>query len=241
MKENYDRNIAIMDEPHSPVSLDSAIHENILHNKKFLHPQYASSYFLQMLTISKLPNINSIFEIGPGECFCARNLRLAGYDYETFDFLPTYSPTYLGDWDTFDAKAHPKRYDLTCAFQVFEHFPWEKFHLNTLKLTMLSKKYVFISLPYSCFGVSVETATSFGQGKIEKKLVQNFVPLNLPQRRYRKAYIKEFPWAVHHWEIGRQGVSVENVIEVLKRCNLQILDKFHSPNPYHYFILCSRL
>ena len=81
MKEYFDINNKYFDEPHSPKDLEDMKHER---PNAFLGLS-SESYLFQMKMIKKL-KVKSIFEVGPGEGFCAINLARAGYDYETLDF-----------------------------------------------------------------------------------------------------------------------------------------------------------
>ena len=102
----------------------------------------------------------------------------------------------------------------------------------------MSKKNVVISLPYSCQGYKRTYNKWKGQNnQIFEKEENHFEATNLPNRKYRKEYMKEFPWAVHYWEIGRQGFPLSKILSDIESTNLTILKKSHSPNPYHYFII----
>jgi Methyltransferase domain len=235
----YDRSRKMFDEPHSPEDLDKAVDEKIINTGKFLSKAHLESYQLQMRTIRNLKDVKKVLEIGPGEAFCARNLRELGYDYHTLDFNDTYSPTIVADFSKYDPTS-TERYDLTCAFQVLEHFPYNEFLTNLQKLRELSDKYVFISLPYSCFGFSININFQLGQSLRLDKRLNFYLRTMLTNRKYREEFKKEFPWAVHYWEIGRRGYKLSKVLGDIKSCNLKILKRFHSPNPFHYFILCEK-
>jgi len=193
-----------------------------------------------MQTIAGLPDVQSVFEVGPGGHFCAKNLRAIGYQYDTFDFDDTHSPTYIGNLAMFNIAGLEEKYDLTCAFQVLEHMPWDVFVKNIRKLATLSKKYVFISIPYSCKGFSVTLETHDGQFRKLLKQFRRYKPTNMPQRKYRQKYMDEYPWAVHYWELGRKGISIDTVRNALNECTLQIIEQFHSRNAFHYFFLCEK-
>ena len=163
-----------------------------------------------------------------------------GYRYVTMDFDDSHNPTIVDDWNSFDVSSLRSTYDLTCAFQVLEHFPWEDLGRHMTRLAQLSRKYVFVSLPYSCTGHTVTRTVHRSQCDTTVETREEYVPTNLPQRRYRDEFIREFPWAVHYWEIGRLGTSLADVLAVVSDCGLSVLRQFHSPNPYHYFILAAK-
>ena len=236
----YDRSTKIHDEPHPPVVLEQQRANRTLNRGKFLTESHAGSYLKQMQTIAKLDDVQSVFEVGPGAHFVARNLRELDYVYHTLDFEDIHSPTIVADFSSFDPASVSEQYDLACAFQVLEHFPFEDFTRLIDKLQALSKKYVFISLPFSCRGMRFRKIVHHGQNNTEIEEEELFEPSRLPNRRYRDEFMREFPWAVHYWEIGRIEFSLEHVIKKLQSSGLQIREQFHGPNPYHYFILCEK-
>jgi len=230
----------MFDEPHAPIFLEKAQNEKKISKGKFLSIAHSESYLYQMQTISDLEDVNKILEIGPGEAFAARNLRELGYVYHTLDFVDTYQPTIIADFQSLDPNKITQRYDITCAFQVLEHFPYTEFTKHIKTLYALSKKYVFISLPYSCRGFSIKFNLQNGQNARIIKKLDFYYPTNLPNRKFREEFIKEFPWAVHYWEIGRRGFKLKKVLRDIESCGLKILKKFHSTNPFHYFILSKK-
>jgi hypothetical protein len=207
---------------------------------KFLSKAHGESYLSQMRSIIRLKDVKRIFEVGPGEGFCANNLRNLGYVYHTLDFEGVHKPTIKADFQSFDPKKITQKYDLTCAFQVLEHFPYDEFTKHIKKLSELSKKYVLISLPYSCKGFSISLNIQYGQNMRLMRRFDFYVRTNLPNRKYRPEYKKEFPWAVHYWEIGRKGFRLKKVLGDIESCGFKIEKKFHSQNPYHYFILIKK-
>ena len=236
----YDRTIKLFDEPHAPIVLDQMVSKKTINKGKFLSPAHSESYLLQMQTISNLKDVNSILEVGPGEGFVARNLRDVGYEYDTLDFEDAHEPTIKADFRSLDPDKINRRYDLTCACQVLEHFPYNEFTRHIKTLRELSTNYVFISLPYSCRGFSIKFNVQNGQQDRFIKQLDFYVPTNLPNRKYREEYMSEFPWAVHFWEIGRRGFKIKRVLNDIESCGLSIRRRFHSPNSFHYFILCKK-
>jgi len=236
----YDRSIKMYDEPHAPIALEKIASGKTINKGKFLSPAHADSYLLQMQTIKALKGVESILEIGPGEGYAARNLRDVGYRYDTLDFEDAHQPTIKADFRSLDPGTIEQRYDLSCAFQVLEHFPYVDFTRLLRTMAALSRRYVFISLPYSCKGFSFKLNLQNGQQKRRVKQLDFYVPTNLPNRKYREEYMREFPWAVHFWEIGRKGFSLKKVLGDIESCGLNVERRFHSPNSFHYFILCTK-
>ena len=240
MSEKFDKENKFFDEPHTPNDLET--------QAKYEKPNAflglsAESYFFQIKCIKNL-DVNSILEVGPGEGFCATNLLRAGYEYETMDFYNKesydFEITYKEDLSNFDSKNHPKKYDLTCAFQVLEHFDYSRFKDNVRKLSDISKKYIFISLPYSCIGFSFNLRLHISQIINVDRRINLYLPTFKKNRKYREEYMKRYPWAIHYWEIGRREYPLKRILNDLKSLNLSILNKTHGPNPYHYFLLCKK-
>lgn len=197
---------------------------------KFLHKNFAGSYLLQMKTIRAL-KCKSVLEIGPGEGFCARNLKTLGYKYDTVDKINKFKPTFNCSIYDLDYIALKNKYDIVAAFQMLEHIPYEDFTKYLKKLAIIAKKYVVISVPYSCKGIRTITEKWSGQfNRKEYSIKENFAPTNLPDRT-------DGPKGGHYWEIGRAGRTIDSVSETIEATGLKIIKNFHSPIPYHYFFV----
>ena len=71
--EKYDRSIRMYDEGEVPEVLEQALRERRVNTRKFLSFAHAESYMLQMRTIAGLNDVKSVFELGPGEHYCAQH------------------------------------------------------------------------------------------------------------------------------------------------------------------------
>lgn len=236
----YDRSIKLYDEPHSPEALDRMVQSAHLNKGKFLTEAHHDSYFLQMATMHRL-KVRSVLEIGPGESFAANYLKSLGVQYDTMDIVEQSNPTILGKLEDFDVKPHSASWEMVCAFQMLEHSPYHLFTENLRKMGALSKKYVFISLPYSCFGFGLSLNIMLGQRIRFQKRTGLYFPLCKKNRKYREEYMREFPWAVHYWEIGRRGFAMSTVRKDIESSGLRIIESFQSGNPYHYFFLTEKV
>lgn len=195
---------------------------------KFLLPNFSDSYMLQMTTIHSL-KCRSVLEFGPGECFCANNLRTVGYTYHTVDILSKFEPTYLCSFEDFNKQLLTQSYDIVATFQMLEHVPYSEFLAGLKKLAGIANKYIVISLPYSCNGSQSFNYKWKGQFNcITANKTVDFKPTNLPER-------SDGPTGGHYWEIGRNGKTIESVSLDITATGLKIIKQFHSPNPYHYF------
>ncbi len=233
----YDRSIRMFDEAHTPEKLDELKKKGVLNKGKFLNEQFHFSQYLQMKTIFDL-QVDSVLEIGPGEGFVASYMNGLGISYDTLDRDSANNPTIVSDLR--DWTVPGQEWDLVAAFQVLEHMPFSSFENNIAKLAAASRKYVFISLPYHCFGLSFRLCASFGQKKRRTFDFGMHFPTFFRNRRYRKEYMDEFPFAVHFWELGRRPIFPWTVEKTFKRKQLKIISRFHSPNPYHYFYLLEK-
>ncbi len=171
----YDRKIKKWDEPHSPEKLDSCLKNGVLNKGKFLTVGHFFSYYLQMKTIHDL-DVRSVLEIGPGEAFVADYMKSLDIHYDTMDISASPPPTFHSRLEDFDEFCFVDKYNLVCVFQMLEHTPYEQFVSNLEKMQAMSNRYVFISLPYSCFGVKFDFKFHFGQGKTFRKKLSFFFP-----------------------------------------------------------------
>jgi hypothetical protein len=235
----FDKSIKMYDEPHAPEHLERMMATGSGGRGKFLTAAHQDSYRLQMQELRDL-RVSRVLEIGPGEGFVSAYMRTLGIMYDTMDIVQSSFPTILSKLEDVDAKKYAERYDAVCAFQMLEHSPYEKLVPNLLKMAEMSRKYVFISLPYSCIGFKTTLAFSFGQKHRWEKTIGFYLPLNRPNRRYRPEFMQAYPWAVHYWEIGRRGFPWKRVKTDIESTGLEIVKTFHSGNPFHYFVLTQK-
>ena len=234
---NFDIHNKYFDEPHPPIDLE----KNNLNLGKFLSENHGENYLMYMKFINSLRDCNSILEVGPGEGYIRDNFLKLGKEYDTIDIVDDFSPTYLCDFLDFDPLSTDKRYDLTAAFQVLEHFEFSKFDENIKKLSEMSKKYIFISLPYSCIGFTLKFTLQISQTKRIKKNLKIYLRSFKANRKYRNEYKSRYPWAVHYFEIGRRGYPLKKILKIFSNNNLKIISRTHGDNPYHYLILLEKI
>ena len=206
---------------------------------KFLSDAHHYSYYIQMAKVKQL-GVGSVLEIGPGDPIVSVYLKSLGVDYSIMDIFEISNPEILSKLEDFDPAGCIEKYDLVCAYQMLEHSPYEFFADNVKKMRVMSKKYVFISLPYSCAGFKISLDIIMGQNRRWKKNMSFYLPGNRRNRRYSQNFTKDFPWAVHYWEIGRKGFPLKRILHDIESAGLNIVEKFHSENPYHYFILAEK-
>ena len=107
-------------------------------------------------------------------------------------------------------------------------------------MSEMSKKYVFISLPYSGFGFKLFLNLHFNQNSRPTRALKIFFPSFKKNRIYRPEFIKEFSWAVHYWEIGRKGFMLKKIKADIKKNGLTIKKTFQSNNLFHFYILAEK-
>ena len=235
----YDRSVSMYDEGYAPIELEQKLKSDTLGKGALIDDFFSDSYIIQMREIYKL-NPEKALEIGPGEGFVNSYLQHLGIQYSTLDIKgdPTYKTT-LEKFDPIKLNLEGA-FDLVCCFQMLEHSPYDEFKNNLKKFKYLSSKYVFISLPYDCAGFSVNVNLHKAQRKDYKfKFQAHFSKFN-KNRKYRDEYIKEFPWAVHYWEIGRSGYLIRRIKKDIIESGFNIKKHFLSDNPFHYYFLLEK-
>ena len=178
----YDRSMRMFDEPFPPQYLEKLSKNGTLHKGKFLTFNHHYSHYMQMVTIQNL-GVKSVLEIGPGENFSVNYMSSLGIQYDTMDIIEESQPTILGKLEDLDELKYKSTYDLVCAFQMLEHSPYDNFVPNLNKMALMAKKYVFISLPYSCWGLKFSMNIIFGQSKKSVRSLSLYFPLNKKNRK----------------------------------------------------------
>lgn len=253
--ENYDASKKYYNEPHSPEKARILFADYLnLTKGSFLNEQKMFSFYLQCKTIAGLPDVKSVLEIGPGSGVTSLLMKSINYEYYTMDAQPLVKPDYLYNFVDFNVNDIDRTFDMVAAFQMLEHVPYKNSIELLDKMKKMSRKYVFISLPYYCWSFRFELLMP--KFPLMKKIFPaklfNFLTKpriftidapykNAPNRTYRKQYVEEFPFAVHYWEIGRGNVTKEKLFEDIKDVGLSVRQAFHSKHhPYHYFIVCEK-
>lgn len=172
----YDRSIKVWDEPHTPVHLEKEQKKENINRGKFANPRYGFSYLTQIKTILDLGS-SSVLEIGPGDDLSAHYFQSLGVTFHTMNIPGATNSTYQSKLEDFDVDSATQKYDLVAAFQMLEHSPYESFQLNLRKMANLSNEYVFISLPYDCFGFGFDVTLGRSQMPEIANLEYGFRPV----------------------------------------------------------------
>lgn len=215
-----------------------------IQREKILHERFMYSYYLQFKCISELgDDVSSILEIGPGAGYCASFARGLNYDYTTIDIDERVDPDILADFNTDPIDGS---WDLVCAFEMLEHSPYERFRPNLEKMKSLSKRFIFISLPY-------EGHHFYLRFELPKFSLPKF--LNRFRGQHAIQWFSEWPltkdkeinlegkkhWQPHYWELGRKSHPKSRVLSDIKKAGLKINWAFHNPlHQGHYFIMMEK-
>lgn len=235
----YDPSVRMYDEPHTPDELRAKKHRAAVYEGRLLSPAHTESYLYQLRMIQSLKPVR-LLEVGPGDSVIGFVIGQLGVVYHSLDIIKDRGATYEGRLEDFDPTCIDEPYDVVCAFQMLEHSPYERFTENVRKLAALSRRYVFISVPYSCKGFRIKALWHRGQNDDASKHWRFFWESGLPNRRYRPEFMEEFPWAVHYWEMGRKAFPRSRVVADIEAAGLKLVRQVHGENPFHYFFLAEK-
>lgn len=189
----------------------------------YVDPKRFASFYYQLGTIMEL-EIQSILEVGPGN-FILKKLLPASVYYKSVDFTKNISPDITASVTALPLK--DSSFEMSAAFQVLEHIPFELFPAALDELARISSKHVFISLPnaHHEFSVSVYLPA------IHKISFKYLMP-----RFYKKHKFD----GQHYWEVGTPGCYRRDIEKVINK-KLKIIKSFvPEENPYHIFYLLSK-
>lgn len=166
----------------------------------------------------------SVLEVGVGSHVIGPILKRSGVEYRSLDIAADLGPDIVGSVE--DIPLKDESVDVTCAFEVLEHLPFEKFDTCVGELFRVSRKGVVISLPH------------YGP------------PLKL---RFKIPYLREYGWAwklphhpehhfngQHYWEIGKRGYSARRIRDVLTKHGALVREYVPFENQYHHFFVLEK-
>lgn len=232
--DEFDKENRFFDEGYPPAVLDKIIEADSNDLSSFTDEFFSDSYRLQVKTILDL-NARSCIEFGPGEGF-TQKILCDQMLYKTADLFG--QPDFKVDLGRVSENFTNEKFDVSCAFQVLEHLPLSQLSKNLSVMKSVSNRWVCISLPYYRFGFSFALKLHLGQRKNIELNLSKYLPYpNKKNRKYRKQYIEQYPWAVHHFELGRDGVNDRTVIEHAEEAGLMFQNAFNSKNPFHRFFV----
>ena len=197
------------------------------------------SVFYQLSIPVCLDDVKTVMEFGPGRGLSGALLKHYGLDYYSADVQDHGAkPDIISSIKEFKSD---KKFDLVCAFQVLEHNPPEDLvpHLN--KMSEISNKYVYISLPY--YGRWFSFNISINIPRLNRNFIKTFCcdrlfPRTRPIEKFRKS---DTPHAPHWFEVGDKDFSRKAIKLKAQEAGLNVIRMFHSHSfPYHIFILMEK-
>lgn len=189
--------------------------------KKYSHLSRWASYYYQLKNVLELEP-ESVLEVGVGDRvfgdFIKNNTKV---DYKSVDIDKNLFPDFVGSVGNLPIKN--EIFDVSCAFEVLEHLPFEEFEKNLMELARVSKRHVILSLPH------------FGPAFL---FLMKIPLIRKIQFAFKFFYPKEHYFnGEHYWEIGKKGFSIQKVRSVLLK-HFDILKDFVPfENQYHHFFV----
>jgi SAM-dependent methyltransferase len=180
-----------------------------------------ASYFFQIREILAV-DPSSMLEVGTGDGFLRRFIKgTTSVDYRSLDVAADLEPDIVGTVESIPLQ--DDAVDLTVAFEVLEHLPFDRFAPALREMRRVSRSHVFISLPH--FGPRPKLAVKV-PGIREIRLAAK---LPFPREH---VFLGE-----HYWEIGKRGYPVRKVRAVLREMFAIQKDFIPFETQYHHFFL----
>ena len=130
-----------------------------------------------------------------------------------------------------------ERFDAVCAFQALEHNPLEEVPGLIRQMARFSKKFVYVSVPFSGNYLSLLPHLRLPRINSMKGLSwawerSLFAPVK-PVEKYRK---RPDRYAPHWWEVGDKNFRKKDFAAMVEGLGLRIVKQFHNEQfPYHLF------
>ncbi|MFM9109677.1 MAG: class I SAM-dependent methyltransferase [Prochlorococcaceae cyanobacterium] len=185
---------------------------------RYMTPRRWSSFWHQASMIAALKP-QQVLEVGVGNGLMKLLCGHMGISHTSVDLAADLSPDILAS-----ALALPVgdgSFDLTCAFQVLEHLPYQDSLLAFRELCRVSRRNILISLPNASPACPLMlTLPLLGSLRLLPQL-----PLPPLHRMIRS----------HHWEIGRPGTGLRRLTRDLSQSAKLIRCFRVFDHPYHQF------
>lgn len=206
--------------------MEKQVDKSAYNFKKYCQIDRFNSYWHQLDEVVKL-NPSSVLEIGVGDKVFANYLKdNTDIRYTSADIAEDLKPDVVTD--VLNLSFQDSTFDVTCAFEVLEHLPFEKFPLALTELKRVANNYVIISLPHWGRHFSIDFRLPFfKQLRWQKKI--NFMPI---EHKFN---------GQHYWEIGKKGYDIKKIKSAIKSSGL-ILEKDYIAfeSPYHHFFILKK-
>jgi SAM-dependent methyltransferase len=179
------------------------------------------SYYWQLNEVLSLEP-TSVLEIGVGDRvfgnFIKNNTTVP---YTSVDIAEDLHPDVVGS--ILELPFADKSFDVTCAFEVLEHLPFEQFDRAVAELCRVARTHVVISIPH--FGPMLSFSLKIP-----------FLP------HLRVAFKIPFPKkhvfnGQHYWEAGKRGYPISLIRSRLSTYGKLVHDFVPFESPYHHFFI----
>ncbi|HVM73366.1 MAG TPA: class I SAM-dependent methyltransferase [Candidatus Paceibacterota bacterium] len=200
------------------------VSNNHYHFKRYANVGRFASYYYQLREIFAT-NPTSLLEIGAGDGVVGDYLRRQrGITYTSVDYAPDTKPDVVADVRALPFAA--ASFDVTCAFEVLEHLPFDDFEKSLSELARVARTHVLISVPH--FGPPVKFC-----------LKMPFIP------EITFAFKIPFPRThvfngQHYWEIGKKGYPLSRVLTVMRKYGTVTKHFVPLENQYHHFFVIEK-
>lgn len=201
--------------------MERQVDKNHYDFKAYSHLGRWASYFFQ-LKETLLFNPESILEIGVGDRVFGDYVKNnTDIKYISVDVAEDLKPDVLASITALPFK--DDEFDVSCAFEVLEHIPFESFGIALLEMSRVSKKGVIVSLPH--FGPSCELSLKVPFIKRVK------IACKLP-------FHPNHVWnGEHYFEIGKKGYEIRKIRKILSKHFIIKNDFVPFENQYHHFFV----
>lgn len=181
------------------------------------------SYYWQLREVLAL-NPKSVLEVGVGDAVFGGFLKAnTPVSYTSVDVADDLHPDTVGS--ILSLPFADNAYDITCAFEVLEHLPFEQFDTAVSELARVARTHVAISVPHFGPMLSFSLKIPF--------LPQIRCAIKLPFPR------KHVFNGQHYWELGKAGYSPARIRKALSAHGKIVKDFVPFGNAYHHFFILS--
>lgn len=193
------------------------------------------SIWFQAKEIIHRPDIHSVLEFGSGRNLTKAIIEHFGIRHLSVDVSDRFYPDIVSSIEEFSTD---EKFDIVCAFEVLEHNPFEKFEGLLLKMKSFSKKYVYISLPFSGRWFSIQMNVNLPKVLTRKVFSFSMNRLRKKIKPIQEYMLREDKYNPHWWEVGDKKTPQKRVVQIIEKCGLELIESFHNPTfPYHLFFL----
>jgi hypothetical protein len=190
--------------------------------QRYMSKERWSSIWHQVDEVVRL-SPQKVLEVGPGKGVFKYMMLTAGYQVETLDVDPELEPDHVGS--VTNIPLADNSYDVTCAFQVLEHLPYDQSLLAFAELARVSSSHIVVSMP------DAQMVWRY-LGYIPK--IGGFD--TLLRRPFAKMKLHSFD-GEHYWEINKKDYPLSRIIKDFS--TIATLEKTYrvNENPYHRFFI----